>query len=209
MKDFLIVFSSILIIAYLSSCIKFESINEPPEVKEIPDSTNYFEYYPLDIGNYWEYGDIDRSRFSVEVIGDTIIQKKLFRVLREIRFSSKMDTSFSYERIDSSLCYVFTFDPFYNSEFKLDSLAAPKGKFYEGSRFVSRGPWISYRVKCESIDTITIFNEKFETKSLQFYGATDLPSYILVKGLGLYQTFFFRAGGYILKSAIIKGKYYN
>lgn len=189
------------------SCKKNNLITGPVK-EDVPDYSKYFDYYPLDIGNYWEYGNVNESFFSVEVIGDTIFQNKEYKILEEIYFSGTQDTIYRYERLDSSTSCIISFDLYYNSEFKFDSLAALDGHIYEGSRFLSHEEWTKKKVICMLIDSVAIFNETLPRKSLQHFGGTDLPSYTLVKGLGLTYTYFFRNGGYILRSAIIKGKEY-
>ncbi len=210
-KNYHISFIIILLLFAFIKCTKDNQTINSPEDEEPPppDYSEYFDYYPLDIGNYWEYGNIDVLYFSVEIIGDTILQNLEYRVLREIHFRSVIDTIHRFERLDSLTSCVHLFDPEFQKEFKLDSLAALSGQIYNGSRFLSREDWEIKKVICRSIDSVEIFSETFERKSLQHYGGTDRPSYYLVKGLGLTQTYFFRTGGYKLRSATIRGKVYN
>lgn len=205
MKKILIVSLSIIFALSFFNCDKENLITDPKK----SDNSKYFDYYPLDIGNYWEYGNEIESFFSVEVINDTFIQNKKYNVLREIYFSGNQDTVFRFERLDSSTSCILAYDSYYNTEFQYDSLAALSGQMYEGCRFLSHEEWVPKKVFCMSIDTVTIFNESFERKYLQHSGGQDLPSYSLVKGLGLTNTYFFRSGGYILRYANIKGKIYN
>jgi hypothetical protein len=209
MKTLIIFFLSLILSIQFVSCQKDNILNTEIDDEDPPDYSEYFDYYPLDIGNYWEYGNINESIFSVEIIGDTTIQNLEYRVLKEIHFGGYIDTIYRFERLDSLTSCVLLYDPEFQKEFKLDSLAALKGETYEGSRFVRREEWSLKKVFCISIDTVEVFDEFFERKFLQHTGATDLPSYYLGKGLGLIRVDIFRAGGYILRYAIIGGREYN
>ncbi|GAB6283630.1 MAG: hypothetical protein STSR0008_24140 [Ignavibacterium sp.] len=211
MKTLIIIFSSLILSFQFVSCQKDNIINAPNDDENHIDYSEYFDFYPLDIGNYWEYEYYyyNESYFSVEVIGDTTLQDLEYRVLKEIHFNGYIDTIYRFERLDSLTSCVLLYDPDFQKEFKLDSLAASNGETYEGSRFVSREEWHTNKVLCYSIDTVQIFNESLEQKSLAHIGATDLPFYDLAKGLGLIRVNIFRTGGYELRSAIIRGRKYN
>jgi hypothetical protein len=168
--------------------------------------SEYLDYYPLDIGNYWEYWHGDSPLFSLEVISDTTISGKIYRVIRYKSLTSQ-NTDYSYERVDEYNAMVYRYFPFYLKEMIIDSLPAKAGQEFSSNMFFH--PDVRCYSICNSIKVEEIFGEPKMIRSLSHACATDLPSYQIIKGLGLYSASFWRAGGYKLKYAIIKGVEYG
>ncbi len=51
--------------------------------------SEYLDYYPLDIGNYWEYWTYDYPNFSLEVISDTLISGKIYKVIERASLNTQ------------------------------------------------------------------------------------------------------------------------
>jgi hypothetical protein len=166
----------------------------------------YLDYYPLDIGNYWEYWHGDSPLFSLEVISDTTISGKIYRFIRYKSLTSQ-NIDYRYERVDEYNAMVYRYFSYYLKEMIIDSLAAKTGQEFSSNMFFH--PDVSCYSICSSIKVEEIFGEPRSIRSLSHACATDLPSYQIIKGLGLYSASFWRAGGYTLKYAIIKGVEYG
>ena len=168
--------------------------------------SEYLDYYPLDIENYWEYWDGDSPVFSAEIISDTMISSKMYRVIQEKSLVTQ-NIGYRYERADENYAQVYRFFPSEEKEMIIDSLPAKVGQVFTSNMFYD-----PERICCSLCSYITeeqIFKDTMKVRSLYHVCATDLPRYQLVKGIGLYSTAFWRTGGYKLKYAIIKGVEYG
>ena len=77
----------------------------------IPDTLDWRQYYPLQIGNAWEYVDdnfpivaFPKYRYE-EIVGDSVINDRTYFVLRELYYDTEtesVDTLFTYRRYDES-----------------------------------------------------------------------------------------------------------
>jgi hypothetical protein len=164
----------------------------------LQDFSVYLDYYPLDIGNYWEYWSGNSPNFSAEVISDTMISGKIYRVIEDKNLSSQ-SIEYKYERVDTYNAMVYRYFPSEEKEMLIDSLPAKAGQTFTNSMLMD---WegISY---CQSIETEEIFGEARSVRTLSYLGH-HLPLYKIVKGIGLY-SFGFVLDENILKYAIIKG----
>jgi hypothetical protein len=166
----------------------------------------YLDYYPLDIGNYWEYWDWDSPLFSLEVISDTMISGKIYQVIRYKSLTSQ-NIDYRYERVDEYNAMVYRYFSYFLKEMIIDSLPAKEGQEFSSNMFFH--PDVCCYSICSSIEDEEIFGEQMMIRSLYHACATDLPSYQIIKGLGLYSASFWRTGGYKLKYAVIKGVKYG
>ena len=168
--------------------------------------SEYLDYYPLDIGNYWEYWSGDSPIFSAEIISDTMISGKIYRVVQEKSLVTQ-NIEYRYERVDEYNALVYRYFSSEKKEMIIDSLPAKVGQVFTSNMFYD-----PERICCSLCSYITeeqIFEDTMKVRSLYHVCATDLPRYQIVKGLGLYSTTFWRTGGYKLKYAIIKGVEYG
>ena len=165
----------------------------------------YLDYYPLDIGNYWEYW-ASSPAYSFEVVSDTLISGKTYQVIERVSIPSQYK-EYRYERVDNFNAVVYRYFPEEEKELMIDSLPAKSGQFFTSNLFYDPER-ICFSV-CGSITDKQIFNDTMKVRSAYHYCATDLPRYQIVKGLGLYSVSFWRTGGYMLKYAIIKGVEYG
>lgn len=168
--------------------------------------SEYLDYYPLDMGNYWVYWSGAVPSFTVEIISDTIISGKMYRVIKEQSLRSEW-TNYRYERVDEYNALVYRYFYLAGKEMLIDSLPAKKGQIFSSNIFYD--PYITCVSICWEIETGEIFGEIRSVRKLQQFCGTDLPFYHLVKGIGFYSVVFWRAGGYKLKYARIRGEEYG
>ncbi len=171
--------------------------------------SEYLDYYPLDIGNYWVYG----STYSVEVMADTIINNFTYRIIKETYLNSGEIKEVRYERIDTISAMVYRYYPYFNKEFIIDSLAAKPGQSFTSNMFVFPNPMTQgYRICnsiCFNIESEYLFGKNFEVKFLQHFCATDQPQYHMAKGLGITYISYWMSPTYTLKYARIRGVEYG
>lgn len=86
------------------------------------------DFFPLEIGNRWEYdvfsGNVDTGDVFIEVIGDTVLANGVqYFIVSE-------DDNITFLRITDSL-QVVEFNPSFEKEFLLYKLDVPVGEFWE------------------------------------------------------------------------------
>lgn len=173
----------------------------------LQDFSTYLDYYPLDIGDYWEYWWRGNSPgFSAEVISDIMIAGKIYRIIKEESLVSQ-NIEYRYERVDAYKALVYRYFPSENQELLIDSMAAKVGQGFTSNMFYDPDRICSSL--CTYIREEQIFEQTMKVRSLYHACATDLPQYQIVKGLGFYSVNFWRTGGYTLKYAVIKGVEYG
>ncbi|MCF6270161.1 MAG: T9SS type A sorting domain-containing protein [Melioribacteraceae bacterium] len=173
-----------------------------------------FEYYPLDIGNYWEY-DVRsgpdpyhteyRYSYWVEVVGDTILNNgKTYKILLKGYFNDS-STEKIFERIDSSTSSVFRFEN--EREYKIDSLACSEKDTILSSRY-SEGNNGTY---CKEIREKEVFGKTLRVKHLDNFVYIPNTEYELANGIGLIANYSWEMGSNeeYLQYARIKGKEYG
>lgn len=144
-------------------------------------------YYPLEVGNRWTYfvfGGYSAAEFiDVLVVDDTLFSNG--KMYFKIASRSKQDTSFYFERVDSTTSTVFHIEPPYTSDEKcFDSLRAMPGDKPQTNRLNTS------RVFCDSIVTGIILGFHTNVKYFSARVIPTFPVYALAQGLGLvYQAF--------------------
>jgi hypothetical protein len=171
----------------------------------LQDFSIYLDYYPLEIGNFWVYW-ASLPAYSFEVVSDTLISGKIYQVIERISIPSQFK-EYRYERVDNFNAVVYRYFPEEEKEMMIDSLPAKAGQRFTSNMFYDPER-ICFSV-CGSITDKQIFQDTMKVRSAYHYCATDLPSYQIIKGLGLYSVSFWRTGGYTLKYAIINGVEYG
>ena len=185
------------------------------------DSTA-LSFYPLNIGNYWEYELIfidpswtwEYSYESKEVIGDTLMPNgKLYYVIETKSIPDTSYTSYEYQRIDSLLANVYGYFSNYgfpDDEYLVDSLCSQPG---DTSKALRGSPpfWEYAKTICFRMYTDTLFGLPFLTK--EFTNMSWMPGlhYHLSSGLGFshyLMSEIWESSGW-LKYAIIGGKSYG
>lgn len=146
------------------------------------------KFYPLDNGNYWEYGRFTNDNYVnypvvpyywLKVMGDTVFSNGNTYKKIQRGFFSDNSKHWRYERIDTTTSSVYRI---YNGiEYKIDSLLANPGDNIVCSRFHIPNVLFS---KCLSEVEDTLFNQKFIVKNMQDLSSTLAYKYKLVKGLG-------------------------
>jgi hypothetical protein len=172
----------------------------------LQDFSVYLDYYPLDIGNYWEYWSGNSPNFSAEVISDTMISGKMYRVIKEEGLVSQ-NIKYRFERLDEYNAMVYRYFPLEEIEMIIDSLPTKDGQIFRGNFFID--PYSNYYSVCRNIGVEEVFGEMRKVRSLEHFLAMDAPRYQIVNGIGFYSVAFWRTGGYTLKYAIIKGVEYG
>ena len=165
--------------------------------------SEYLDYYPLDIGNYWEYWTGETPTYSIEIVADTIINNTLYYVSKFKMVQNGNYTKIRYDRLDTYNAIAYRIITYDQDEVLIDSLPAKVGQTFKNSMLMD---WdgISY---CWSIENEDIFGELRSVRSLSYLGH-EVPSYKIVKGIGLYSFGRFSDEN-ILKYAIIKGVEYG
>lgn len=174
----------------------------------LQDFSIYLDYYPLGIGDYWEYWHGDSPIFSAEVISDTMISAKIFRVIQEKSLVSQ-NIEYRYERLDEYNALVYRYFPLEEKEMIIDSLPAKAGQNYRGNFFIDPYTYSTYYSICTNIEVEELFGEMRKVRSIDQFLVMDAPRYQIVKGLGFYSVSFGRTGGYTLKYAVINGIEYG
>jgi hypothetical protein len=163
------------------------------------------DYYPLHIGNYWEYS----NNQSVLVEKDTLLLNgHLYKKLITKHILSGNVIGISYERIDSLTAQVYKYSSFCNQEILIDSLAAFPDNLFQAMRFSGEPPCIGKSYCMFYYADSIVLGINTEIKGFRGSYATDLPQYNLAKGFGIERMY-----GYIfflkLEYAIIDGISYG
>ena len=102
----------------------------------LQDFSIYLDYYPLEIGDYWEYWSGNSPGFSAEVISDTTIAGKIYRIIKEKGLVSQ-NVEYSYERVDAYNALVYRYFPSENQELLIDSMAAKVGQRFASNMILT------------------------------------------------------------------------
>lgn len=161
----------------------FMFINVNAQIDSIQEALKYF---PLHIGDYWQYR-VEKKSFGLsepdtswigfkEVTGDTVMQNnKKYFIIKEDHITYPYQTFFRprFIRIDSSTADVFQYDIISNKENKVDSLLINKGDVFLG-------------YECKSDTTKEYFGFNVDTKLIAQYliGSTAYHGWELAKGFG-------------------------
>ncbi len=177
--------------------------------EEIDDA---LEFYPLEIGNYWQYRLIINDSadnitgtffYTIEVIGDTtMIYDKSYRILevnsnlqgklphhaksKHAQQTNSDDLYYEYERLDEQTAEVFRWSP--DSELEIyeilvDSLAARQGDYSTSARFLNIINY-NYGTYHYGSHNNEYFGEVREVKLISPLGPPYI-TYTLIKGIGL------------------------
>jgi hypothetical protein len=172
-----------------------------------PDSLEYaLSFYPLQIGNQWDYYDDGRWNepptkwyTRIEVIRDTLIQEKLYRVLQHNGWVKEnwidpdlwdpYPAFYTYERIDSTTGNVYAWARHFDEpqDVLIDSLLASHPETIINSnrltyRWVSSHDLLSTTMLVD-VYTSTIFNQEHEIRYFE-QDVLNAPSYTLINGIG-------------------------
>lgn len=166
--------------------------------------SEYLDYYPLDIGNYWEYYQGSTPAYSIEIVSDTTVNNQHYFVSLFKSLPGGSYIEIGFERIDSNSALVYRYFPYYGVEMIIDSLPAKAGQKFSSNML--NDPYSIFYSYCYEIEDENILGEMRLTRSLiiNFY-----PRYKIVKGIGLYQFEFHRVGAYTCKYARINGVEYG
>lgn len=165
----------------------------------------YLDYYPLDIGNYWEYWTVNNPVSSIEIISDTLINNITYHVSIFKSLPSGNLTETRFERIDSIKALVYRY--FQLEEKIIDSLSAKQGERFTSNMFLEWGVCTSF---CTNIEETNIFGEIRKLRYMSHDCGQDLPWYQILKEIGLYSYGWPRPpSGVTLRYAIIKGVEYG
>jgi hypothetical protein len=169
-----------------------------------PDSS-FADYYPLEIGNYWEYretindqiiGSTENSYFSIKVVSDSIMSNgKNYKKLLMRSLSDTNQYNFVFERFDtvSSNIYRYEFSPSNSDEndFLIDSLSLSVNEscegYYRGWHIKSKGLPSATLTHIES-NVDTVFGMVLQFKhfsSNNHMSHPDTYHYLMTKGIGI------------------------
>lgn len=175
------------ILFLFSSWLLFGQIDSLKEV---------LKYYPLEIGNYWEYdsflGDVPekvsvKPGYWLKVEGDTLMPNGItYKKIKYCTYSPSY-IYWRYERIDTSTSSVYRL--YDGKEYKIDSLFAKPGNEIFCARFgitnSFRSPWLTV---CLSEQEENLFNEKLLVKTFRDQTSSMNYKYKLAKGIGYVYT---------------------
>lgn len=162
----------------------------------------YFDYYPLDIGNYWEYG-FESSGYSVEIIADTLISDMTYRIIVEKHISYR---DIRYERLDSLTSLIYRYYPDWEYEVILDSLAAKTGQVFTNNMFIH--PSLNRTGILLEVKEKNILGMSTNVRSI-IYRDSFYPYYETAYGIGVNAIEFHRFPRLTLKYARIRGIEYG
>jgi len=162
-------------------------------------------YYPLDLGNYWQYScDVSQMGsnpytyyFSREVISDTSLPNGLKYYLIEKKFIPDTGiTEYYFERIDTIKCNSYIYSTEYNDEILLDNLKSQIGDSIWNSYRKPFGYIVPSPLICGNIYQDTLLN--FITNVKYFFDAdyTIYYDYKLAQDLGFIQERYFDWEGF-------------
>jgi hypothetical protein len=169
--------------------------NETKIIKSLPISPETLSYYPLAVGNKWNYNiyEIDYNSNSWnefngimtrEVIGDTLLSNgnKYFIIeQKESLYSPSWQSQYSLERIDSATGKVLR-NIGSPQDCLIDDLTAEVGDTLELYRYqYSNTP----QVICQANDQKYFDNEIFNRKMFHLPNSLYYTGYSLTKGIGL------------------------
>ena len=155
--------------------------------QENPDSL--LAYYPLHIGNIWEYEEVEYDEFMlpvstdyfrIRVIGDTLMPNAhIYNVLEYHKLLNR-ETELKYERVDSTTGNVYRFLPDLDTDLLIDSLFSQPYEYSLANRFERVILRTAYRGEREC----PIFERLLMCKSYQVETAIPI-TYYLTKDIGL------------------------
>lgn len=153
--------------------------------QENPDSL--LAYYPLHIGNIWEYEEVvyddmlpvSTTYLRIRVIGDTLMPNAhTYRVLEYHKLLNQ-ETELKYERVDSTTGNVYRFLPDLDSDLLIDSLFSQHNDYSLANRFETAILRTEYRGESEC----PMFERLFICK--RYSVVTAIPiTYYLTKDMG-------------------------
>ncbi|WKZ69487.1 MAG: T9SS type A sorting domain-containing protein [Melioribacteraceae bacterium] len=152
---------------------------QPESIEEVK------KYYPLHIGDYWEYETISNEpgladsswKFYKLVIGDTLVNTKKYFIIEQAELNSA-DKQFSYYRVDSVNANVYRL--LGSREELVDSL------------FAQLNDTLLYCYYVKSFEEKEIFNERRSSRFVDQFctSNTAYDGYELTKGLGLTYSYY-------------------
>jgi len=181
------------------------------------DTTLCLQLYPLKVGNEWIYIH-ESTSYTVfgteyyidtvykEIIGDTLMMNdKKYFIIKE-KTKKYIQSSYYYERKDSSSGKIYSYDTSHNQEYLLDNLFAEIGDTIESfgyssslyTTFVEEGKIFAFGD--------SLYYKKFHCDDL------DQHEYLLLQNFGIFEDsyeFDFGHGDYTLRYAMIDGKVYG
>jgi len=126
--------------------------------------SEYLDYYPLDIGNYWEYYQGSTPVYSIEIVSDTTVNNPHYfvSVFKSLPGGSYIEIGL--ERIDSNSALVYRYFPYYEMEMIIDSLPAKAGQKFRSNML--NDPYRTFYSYCYGIEDENILGEMRLTRSL-------------------------------------------
>lgn len=198
--------------------------NETKIIKSLPISPETLSYYPLAVGNKWNFNIFRREYMSVgwrddegimtrEVTGDTLLPngKKYFIIKqKESLFSPTWDSINLLERIDSTTGKVFRYDStsdISSHDLIIEDLTAEIGDTLELSRYPNSNtqPQVIYQTTGQKYFGDQILDRKI----YHFPNSLYYTNYSLTREIGLDSLsadFDFGYRNYWLKGCVIIGK---
>ncbi|MCH9029036.1 MAG: T9SS type A sorting domain-containing protein [Bacteroidetes bacterium] len=188
--------------------------------------TTLREYFPLEIGNYWEYRDNLFETWTIEAIKDTIMPNgKTYTVLKDSTSWSGGTIFYYYYRMDDSMKvweYVGGRPGNCDSEYLIFDLTLPDSTFW--TTCISPNPFPEHNFPCiartqtryySSLNLLTsaktFCGALVDTiaQDTTYCGSFYYPLYELAKGIGLAYRIAELGNAIFITGAIINGVQYG
>ena len=195
MKTFCIIFTALLFL-----------VLQPAHAQTEEEIDEALRYYPLEVGNYWEYKEVysfippETTYFSIEVVADTTLAngqeyKKMRSInnpfqahyeFEEVVNEDNQQVAYYLERVDEATANIYQWKPEEEDPFRevlIDSLLTPMNEHHDARRWPNLETFTAYRQSDEGA-TLSLFGEdiavrKFIIDGLLFY------EYFLAENFGL------------------------
>lgn len=193
MKTLYLLFPALMLLALL-----------PAHAQTQEEIDEALRYYPLEVGNYWEYKRVysyippETTYFSIEVVADTVLAngqayKKMRSInnpyqahyeFNEVINEDNQRVAFYLERVDEATANIYQWKPEENLPFNevlIDSLLTPENEFTDARRWpVPEG----FQVYRGYDSTLSLFGDEVSVRDFVIDGLW-FYDYLLAKGFGL------------------------
>ncbi len=147
-----------------------------------PQDDSLFLYYPLQVGNKWQFKSSEGYTWTRDIIGDTIFNGKKYSVIIDSTGPYHYSET-HYQRVDSLTFNIYRSNPYYTFEIIIDSLKASVGDTIWQPIFINS----EYIPKAfyDSLLYDTVLSVPTYIRYLSEPVIPDWPTFGFAKGFGL------------------------
>jgi hypothetical protein len=196
MKTLYFLFPALLLMALL-----------PAHAQTQEEIDEALRYYPLEVGNYWEYEDEytglppeETVYYSIEVVADTVLANgQEYKKLRSINTpyqahyefdvttnAANQRVAYYLERVDEATANIYQWKPDEEDLFRevlIDSLLTPMGEHHDARRWPNLENLEAKRQWDEGV-TLSLFGDEVSIRIFTIYGLSEIE-YYLAENFGL------------------------